>query len=182
MIRVEEGADAKAIARQINFSIEGAPVKAYTTNAILSGAIDSVESMSGYTNVLIWLMVILVTAALASVFTITMNERTKEFGILSCLGVSSEKLSGIVLTEGAVIGLTGGLLGAGLAFACIMIFEVPLKLALELPRINTSLSFLLSLGLKCLGLSLGVSLLSSLYSAFKVGRADLDGLIKGEEL
>ena len=182
MIRVEEGADAKAIARQINFSIDGAPVKAYTTNAILSGAIDSVESMSGYTSVLIWLMVILVTAALASVFTITMNERTKEFGILSCLGVSSEKLSGIVLTEGAVIGLTGGLLGAGLAFACIMIFEVPLKLALELPRISTSLSFLLSLGLKCLGLSLGVSLLSSLYSAFKVGRADLDGLIKGEEL
>ena len=70
MIRVEEGADAKAIARQINFSIDGAPVKAYTTNAILSGAIDSVESMSGYTSVLIRLMVILVTAALASVFTV----------------------------------------------------------------------------------------------------------------
>lgn len=182
MIRVEEGSDAKAIARAINYSIEGAPVKAYTTNGIFSGVLRSVESMDGYTRVLMGVLLVLVVVALASVFTITINERTVEFGILSSLGVGAGRLSGIVLAEGLVIGLVGGFLGAVGAFAGLELFSTPIKVMLSIPRLDTSWQYLLPLAGTCIGLSVAVSLLSSLYSAWKVGRSRLDGLLKGEEL
>lgn len=61
--------------------------------------------MTGYCTVLMALILVLVATALVTVFTITMNERTEEFGILASLGVSSRRLGGIVLTEGSIIGL-----------------------------------------------------------------------------
>ena len=47
---------------------------------------------------------------------------------------------------------------------------------------DTSLPYLLALGGICLALSVAVSLLTSLYSAWKISRTRLDNLIKGEEL
>ena len=46
MIRVKEGEDPKAVAREINYSLDdSAPISAYTTNGIFSGVTDSVQSM-----------------------------------------------------------------------------------------------------------------------------------------
>ena len=183
MIRVKDGEDPKALAREINYSLDdSAPISAYTTNGIFSGVTDSVQSMSSYSTVLLVVMLILVVAALMSVFTITINERTEEFGILASLGVSSGKLGGIVLTEGAVIGLVGGVLGAAFAAVALLIFADPIMVKLQIPQLDTSLPYLLALGGICLALSVAVSLLTSLYSAWKISRTRLDNLIKGEEL
>lgn len=183
MIRVKDGEDPKALAREINYSLDdSAPISAYTTNGIFSGVTDSVQSMSIYSTVLLVVMLILVVAALMSVFTITINERTEEFGILASLGVSSGKLGGIVLTEGAVIGLVGGVLGAAFAAVALLIFADPIMVKLQIPQLDTSLPYLLALGGICLALSVAVSLLTSLYSAWKISRTRLDNLIKGEEL
>lgn len=100
MIRVEDGTDAKAVARKINFQLDGAPVAAYTTNGIFNGVMESVAGMTGYCTVLMALILVLVATALVTVFTITMNERTEEFGILASLGVSSRRLGGIVPYRG----------------------------------------------------------------------------------
>ena len=53
---------------------------------------------------------------------------------------------------------------------------------LQIPQLDTSLPYLLALGGICLALSVAVSLLTSLYSAWKISRTRLDNLIKGEEL
>lgn len=182
MIRVEDGTDAKAVARKINFQLDGAPVAAYTTNGIFNGVMESVAGMTGYCTVLMALILVLVTTALVTVFTITMNERTEEFGILASLGVSSRRLGGIVLTEGSIIGLAGGLLGAGTSAACLLMFAVPIQVKLHIPKLLTSVRELAAAAAFCILLSLAVSLASSLYSAWKVSRTNLDGLIKGEEL
>ena len=183
MIRVKEGEDPKAVAREINYSLDdAAPISAYTTNGIFSGVTTSVESMGNYSTVLLIVMLVLVIAALMSVFTITINERTEEFGILASLGVSSGKLGSIVLTEGAVIGLVGGLLGAVFAALVLIIFGDPIMVKLQIPQLDTSVLSMLTLGATCLALSLVVSLLTSLYSAWKISRTHLDNLIKGEEL
>lgn len=128
------------------------------------------------------LILVLVAMALVTVFTITMNERTEEFGILASLGVSSRRLGGIVLTEGSIIGLAGGLLGAGTSAACLLMFAVPIQVKLHIPKLLTSVRELVAAAAFCILLSLVVSLASSLYSAWKVSRTNLDGLIKGEEL
>ena len=123
-----------------------------------------------------------VVTTLLCIFTITINERTKEFGILASLGADSGKLSGIVLTEGALIGLIGGLLGAAIGTVAMLIFKDTIMTVLKVPALNTNLFYLLTLGLKCMLLALAVSIAASLYSAWKVSRNDLDGLIRGEEM
>ncbi len=183
MIRTEEGADVKKLARTINYNLDKAsPAAAYTTNGIMSDAMNTVSSMTGYSTVLITLISILVIAALLCIFTITINERTREFGVLSSLGASSGQLSGIVLSEGIFIGLVGGIIGGIFSTAVIFIFGGSIVTLLELPKLNSNMVYLLTLGLKCLGLSLVVSISASLYSAWKISRNHLDALIKGEEL
>ncbi|MDU6877531.1 ABC transporter permease [Clostridium tepidum] len=182
MIRVEDGADAKTVARKINYSIKGAPISAYTTNGIFNGVMDSVKNMSGYSTTIMVLMLIMVITALISIFTITINERTSEFGILASLGISSGKLSGIVLTEGTVIGFLGGILGVATSVIILLLFSNTIMINLNIPRLNTNFIYLLSLGVKCLFLSVAVSILSSLYSVWKINRSKIDELIKGEEL
>jgi len=183
MIRAEEDMPITTIAGAINFKLpDGSPVSAYTTNGIMSDAMASVESMGSYTRILIGLISVLVVAALLCIFTITINERTKEFGILASLGADSSKLSGIVLTEGFMIGLAGGLIGIAVSVAVIMIFGGTIVNVMELPQLNSDIAYMLMLGLKCTGLALVVSVAASLYSAWKVSRNNLDALIKGEEM
>ena len=183
MIRAEEDMPITTIAGAINFKLpDGSPVSAYTTNGIMSDAMASVESMGSYTRILMGLISVLVVAALLCIFTITINERTKEFGILASLGADSSKLSGIVLTEGFMIGLAGGLIGTAVSVAVIMIFGGTIVNVMELPQLNSDIAYMLMLGLKCTGLALVVSVAASLYSAWKVSRNNLDALIKGEEM
>ena len=183
MIRTEAGADFKTIARTINYYLaDDCPVAAYTTNGIMTDAMKTVNSMSGYSVILLSLISILVIAALVCIFTITINERTREFGVLSSLGAGSGKLSGIVLTEGMLIGLAGGLIGSLFAAAVVLIFGSTIVTLLEIPKLHSELGYLLLLTVKCLGLSLLVSIAASLYSAWKINRSHLDALIKGEEL
>ena len=183
MIRTGEGADARVIARTINYSLaKDSPVAAYTTNGIMADAMDSVSSMSSYSTVLMLLIFILVVVALFSIFTITINERTREFGILASLGAESRKLRGIVLSEGILIGLAGGLIGSLFSAVTLIIFGSTIAILMEIPKLNCSAGYLAILGTKCILLSLAVSAAAALYSAWKISRTSLDGLIRGEEL
>lgn len=183
MIRVEDGVDGNEIAREINYRLDdNCPVTAYTASGLMSGAKDVVTSMGNYSSILIALISILVVVALLCIFTITINERTREFGILASLGASSKKLSAIVLTEGVLIGLAGGLIGVVVSSLALLIFGNTISVLLEIPKLNTDPLNLLMLGGKCLLLSMAVSIAASLYSAWKVSKNNLDTLIKGEEM
>ena len=61
-------------------------------------------------------------------------------------------------------------------------FAVPIQVKFHIPKLLTSVRELVAAAAFCILLSLVVSLASSLYSAWKVSRTNLDGLIKGEEL
>ncbi len=183
MIRAEQGVDKKDIAGQINYRLsKDCPVRAYTMNGLLSGAMNTVNSMGNYSTILMILISILVIAALVCIFTITINERTKEFGILASLGAGSGKLAGLVLSEGFMIGLAGGLIGVVFSIVGLLIFSNTIVVLMDIPKLISAVDYMLILGLKCMALALGVSLAASLYSAWKVSRNDLDTLIKGEEM
>lgn len=183
MIRTSDELDKSDVAARINYRLsKDCPVRAYTMNGLLSSAVNTVKSMDNYSSILIVMISILVIAALLCIFTITINERTKEFGILAALGANSGKLAGIVLSEGTLIGLMGGLIGVIFSIVALLIFGNTIVVALDIPKLNSDIAYLLPLGLKCMALALGVSILASLYSAWKVSSNHLDALIKGEEM
>ena len=183
MIRTSSGVDKSLVAARINYRLsKDCPVRAYTMNGLLSSAVNTVKSIDNYSVILMIMISILVIAALLCIFTITINERTKEFGILASLGATSGKLAGLVLSEGCMIGLIGGIVGIIFSIVALLIFGNTIVVLLEIPKLNTGLMYLLTLGLKCMALALAVSIIASLYSAWKVSRNDLDKLIKGEEM
>ena len=182
-IRTEEGVDAKDIARTINFRlVKNTPIAAYTTNGIMTGAMATVNSMTGYSTVLMVMIALLVVVALVCIFTITINERAREFGILASLGIHGKTLSGIVLSEGLLIGSAGGLIGSAFSVVTLLIFGNVFATLMELPKLNKSPLYLLAIGVGCVAVSVLVSLAASLYSARKVNNHHLDTLIRGEEL
>lgn len=182
-IRTEAGANAKDIARTINFHLaKNCPIAAYTTNGIMTSAMDTVDSMTGYSTVLFAMIALLVVIALICIFTITINERAREFGILASLGIYGKTLSGIVLSEGLLIGAAGGMIGSVFSVVALLIFGDTFATLMALPKLNRSPLYLLAVGVFCVAVSVLVSLAASLYSANKVNNHHLDALIKGEEL
>ena len=81
-----------------------------------------------------------------------------------------------------MIGLAGGLIGVIFSIVGLLIFGNTIVVLMDIPKLITALDYLLILGLKCMALALVVSIVASLYSAWKVSRNSLDTLIKGEEM
>lgn len=182
MIKGKPGSDLKTVARRINHTVDGAPIRAYTTLDMFSNFSDSVRSLGNYSHLILGLLVLLVAFSLFSIFSITINERTKEFGILSILGVKQVSLATVIVLEAIFIGLSGSILGLLSAGAALSVFKIPLMQTLNIPRLNTSTSYYLSLGGRCLLLALAISLLASLRSAWRIARSDIVDLIQGSEL
>ena len=101
--------------------------------------------------------VIVGNAMLLSLF-----ERTREFGLLRAVGWSRSRVVGLLLGEGALIGVVGAGVGVGLAFLAATALEA-------VPGLRGVLhtSFTSSMFAKGLYTGLGMTILGTLYPAIR---------------
>ncbi len=147
-VKVMDGYDPQAVTDDINLHVR--KVQAVRTKNMLTGISDSLSAISGTVTVLIivvWIMSIII---MLIAFSMLINERKKEFAVLRVIGTSRKMLAEIIISESAVIGILGGIIG--IAAASIVVF--PFSSLIE----------------ENLGLA---------YSAFKLSRVDT-GLILRE--
>ncbi|MEO5987150.1 MAG: FtsX-like permease family protein [Candidatus Limnocylindria bacterium] len=88
----------------------------------------------------------------------TVGERTREFGLLRAAGTTSRQVLGLVLRQGAALGVAGSALGivGGIALAALMIgflasTRAALVVGLPLPIGGLALAFVLGLGVTLAG-------------------------------
>ncbi len=88
----------------------------------------------------------------------TVGERTREFGLLRAAGTTSRQVLGLVLRQGAALGVVGSALGivGGIALAAVMIgflasTRAALVVGLPLPIGGLALAFVLGLGVTLAG-------------------------------
>ena len=104
-----------------------------------------------------------------NVFSITVAQRTKEFGMLRTLGASRRQILGTVLIEGLIIGLVGSVLGLIVGYGLAAGLSAVLKaVGADLP--GNSLQVLPRTIIVSLVLGVGVTLVSSLIPAFRSTR------------
>ena len=180
MIRVKDGYDSAAIARYITYKLK-IPMKAYTANGMFAVLTDNLAQITGFSNILNILLFITAVLALICIFTITINERRHEFGVLISLGAKSSQIVEMVILEAVFIGLLGGVISLAFMGAIVLIFHTALAELLKVPYIVSDVSVILPLIAKCLIISIITAVLASLYSAIRIGRAEPYTLIKEDE-
>lgn len=133
-VEVEDGYGISAVSLEIRDALSG--VNTITTQNMISDTADTLENLVGFINVFVILLVLLTTVTLLIVFSVTGNERKKEFGIWRTIGATRKRLAQIILTESFLISVTGAVAGIVLAAGIIFPFNTYLETRLQLPYLQ----------------------------------------------
>ncbi|MDR0885758.1 MAG: FtsX-like permease family protein [Clostridiales Family XIII bacterium] len=115
--------------------------------------------------VIIWALSVIV---LGIVFTLSLNERKREFGTLRALGATRSKLIAIILSESSIISFVGALIGTGIVALIVFPFnsliEKYVSEAYLLPSIPVAIGILI-IGFL---LSFVLGPIASIFTAHKI--------------
>lgn len=180
MIRTYDDANIKEISRTINYSLENSPIKSYTMNGMFQNISDKMNDLQLYSNMMIILLILVSIIALICIFTITINERKHEFGVLASLGAKKSHIINIIIFEAGTIGLIGGLLGTISSTILLYLFKNIIFQKLGILYFYYDSLYILKIGILCIITGLIITLLSASYTVISVSKTDLINMIKEE--
>ena len=180
MVNVKPGFDPRKVANDILFRY----ATAYNLDMVMTKNMFSEIALrlNAFSYVvygiagLLWVMAL---GVMALVFSLIVNERKREFGLLRIFGASRGKIQRILLTESFMISAAGAL--CGLCFAALILFPFStlIGLALKLPFMMPSVGAIVMTGLFCLTAAAGIGPLACLYCVWRMGRRDISFVLKG---
>jgi putative ABC transport system permease protein len=170
MVKVRPGADKHQVAQQIQQSVNGvAPIEssdlfeAYRRE--IGGMLATVVVVLGGT----WLLSVLL---ISLVFSMMVNERRREIGVLGALGATRGYVLVSLLAEACLLALGGGALGALLAVVAIQWLRPAISGSLGLPFILPDALPLAELVLSGLALALAGVATAALVPAYRISRQE----------
>jgi putative ABC transport system permease protein len=169
-VELKPGYDAAKMAMEMVLVAPGIwPVQAPKFMTILStqraGLIKSLFIALG----IIWALAVVITGF---VFSIIVNERRREIGMLRAVGASRNFIFRLFLTESAVLACSGGLAGIILSMLFLYFMKAWLMSALEIQILFPSLPGLVLFTVGCFLTALILVLPALLYPAVRASRLD----------
>jgi putative ABC transport system permease protein len=143
---------------------------------------DSVIATAGSFKVVVWaiagIFLLIVIATVTIAFSISTNERKKEFATLLIIGAARKKLSNIVLGESLLISGSGAIAGTLLGTVAIISFRFLIQENINIPFVlpNVFTIFLAIVGALFVPAIFGT--LASYRIARKVGKIDVYTALK----
>ncbi|MDP4626472.1 MAG: ABC transporter permease [Akkermansiaceae bacterium] len=118
-VRVENSSDLKRVAAAIDerFKSDQQPTNTKPEKAFFAETAGQLIELIGFTRWLGLGAVLAVVGLVANSILLMVRGRVKENAVLRTLGYPSRAIMFLVLSEGGMLGLIGGILGAGLAWA-----------------------------------------------------------------
>ena len=178
MINAADGTSPEELVNDINIHVK--KVKAFKSGDMISGIAGSLSGVSKMIRMLIAAVWVLGMVILLLAFTMSVNERKKEFAVLRVMGASRGKLAGLVLKEALVCCLGGSLIGAAAGLLVLLPFNGVIEEMLGLP-------FLLPDGASIAGYAAAAVILAVIsgaaaaaVSAWRVSRIDTGLILRGE--
>ena len=169
-IKVKDGYDIDAVNSALNGHIRKAT--AVRTRSMITGVSDSLAGISAAVTALIVAVWVLSFLILLLVYVLIIRERSREFAVLRLAGASRGMLSRQVLTEAALCGLLGGLIGAAVASVLLFPFTQFIESMLNLPYLLPDTGKVILLALAAVLLSVIVSALASVIAAYRLSHVD----------
>ncbi len=118
-VRVDQSSQLKPVAELIDarFKSDQMPTNTRPEKAFFAEAAGQLIELIGFTRWLGIAAVLAVVLLVANVISLMVRSRVKENAVLRTLGYPSRAIMFLVLGEGGLLGLMGGISGAGLAWA-----------------------------------------------------------------
>ncbi|HEV2250871.1 MAG TPA: FtsX-like permease family protein [Candidatus Limnocylindria bacterium] len=152
-------ADSVADVRDVARAIERLGFGTYSTTALSQTIDDAFRVVNGGLASIALIALLIAALGIANAMVTTVSERTVEIGVLKALGATDETVQALVLAQGAMLGLIGGmagvLLGTAMAVAAGVVVRGVISSAGFAPVVDPAL------GAGALGVALAVSLLAS---------------------
>jgi putative ABC transport system permease protein len=119
---------------------------------------------------LVWVLTVVLSGLL---FSLTVNERRREIGLLRAVGANRQFIFKVFLAESSIIGVGGGLIGVVFSVLFVYLFRAYLMASAKLPLLFPPLLSLSGFMLACLAIALILALPALLYPAVRASRIDL---------
>lgn len=182
MIDISEDLERKE-AKMLGIDIQeaagtGQAMHAYSADDLMSGIASQVRKLSGYGNVLTYIMVVSTALALISIFAITINERKYEFGVLYTLGASKKQIVSIILSEALLISFAGGILGVLVSYYLVMTFKNFISVKLGIPYLDISVRQAAPVAGLCIVIAAVTGIIAAVCSAYRMSRSEIYCLIR----
>lgn len=171
MVRVRDGFSLTQAAGQIRRATEG-KVEIVQTQRMIDSVGGSLQGVAGGLYIIAGVFWLLALALLSIVFSVTANERKKEFALFRILGATRRRLSRLILREAFYISLGGGVLGVLLAALAVFPFSVYIGDRLGMPYLLPHMGEILLILCGSLLLSAACGPLASAHAARKISRAE----------
>ncbi len=178
LINVADGYSVEEVLNDINIHVK--KVKAVRTKEMISGISDSLRGISDIIGMLIggiWLFGLLI---LFLMFTMSVNERKKEFAVLRVMGASRKMLSAVVMKEALLIGCAGALTGTALGMLILLPFHRLIETQLDLPFLLPDAAQILLIAAAAAAITVCVSAAAASFAAYRVIQTDTALILRGE--
>ena len=149
-------------------------------NGMFQNISDKMADLQVYSNIMLVLLILVSMIALICIFTITINERKYEFGVLASLGAKKSHIINIIILEAGTIGILGGIIGVGISTAILYLFKNLIFQNLGMRYFEYDPTYILTVGITCILIGVLVALISALYTVISLSKTDLINMIKEE--
>ena len=171
MIKIKEGYSLTQVAGQIRKATGGA-VEIVQTQNMINSVGGSLGGILEYLYIIAIVFWVLAVVLLSIVFSVTANERKKEFALFRILGATRKRLSSLILTEAFYLSLFGSMIGVAVAAMVVFPFSVYIGDKLGMPYLQPAMGEIMIVLVVSLVLSAIVGPLASAWSAYKISRAE----------
>jgi putative ABC transport system permease protein len=179
LVQVQEGMTPDRVAIRIEHDIDG--VKAIASDEVIStvrkqlgGLLKGILAISA----VVWVLALLM---IGFAFSMIVNERQRELGLLRSMGAKRAHIFGLIIAEAVIISVGGGVVGLIAGSALLLTFKGLILHSLKLPYLMPSVTVLLELVAGAILFSLLTGLLSSLMPAISASKMEpYEAIRKGE--
>ncbi len=178
LINTAEGFTTEEVVNDINIHVK--KVKAIQTKEMISGISDSLSGVSDIITILMVAVWVLGLIILLLAFTMSVNERKKEFAVLRVIGASRQKLAGIVMQEALLTGFVGSLVGVVVSLLVIVPFNTLIEEQMNLPFLLPEVGNIAGYAVITVLVSVVSCAVAVTFSAFRISRIDTSLILRGE--
>ncbi|WOO36954.1 ABC transporter permease [Anaerocolumna sp. AGMB13020] len=180
-IKINKDAEADKVAAGLQKIYKEDGVSVQTSGKLVEGIAGTLNSFTTYFVVFGLLLISFTVLSLIGIFSLSMNERKREYGIIQSLGGSKGKILRIIIGEAAAVGTIGSVAASIIASLIVSLFHNFISQKLKLPYLSPGITGLLGLTLLAILLSVLTGVIAAGISAISLYRMETYTLIRENE-